>query len=204
MPKQRITKEMVVDAAFELARSGGMEQVMVRNIADRLGCSVQPIYSYCQNMEGLRQDVMERVKKFVWEYTASRIDKEDLFRSTGQAYVQIAREEPYLFKLFILHRREGICSLDDLYRSEASPETAEWIAQKLHIGIEQAKELHLNMLIYTIGIGTIFAVTEPGISADEIFAKQETAYQAFLRRAVEGSEASQERKTRSGEREDIE
>lgn len=204
MPKQRITKEMVVDAAFELARSGGMEQVMVRNIADRLGCSVQPIYSYCQNMEGLRQDVMERVKKFVWEYTASRIDKEDLFRSTGQAYVQIAREEPYLFKLFILHRREGICSLDDLYRSEASPETAEWIAQKLHIGIEQAKELHLNMLIYTIGIGTIFAVTEPGISADEIFAKQETAYQAFLRRAVEGSETSQERKTRSGEREDIE
>lgn len=204
MPKQRITKEMVVDAAFELARSGGMEQVMVRNIADRLGCSVQPIYSYCQNMEGLRQDVMERVKKFVWEYTASRIEKEDLFRSTGQAYVQIAREEPYLFKLFILHRREGICSLDDLYRSEASPETAEWISQKLHIGIEQAKELHLNMLIYTIGIGTIFAVTEPGISADEIFAKQETAYQAFLRRAVEGSEASQERKTRSGEREDIE
>ena len=33
MPKQRITKEMVVDAAFELARSGGMEQVMVKTIA---------------------------------------------------------------------------------------------------------------------------------------------------------------------------
>ncbi len=32
MPKQRITKEMVVDAAFEIARKGGMEHVIVKNI----------------------------------------------------------------------------------------------------------------------------------------------------------------------------
>ena len=63
MPKQRITKEMVVSAAFEIARSGGMEQVLVKNIADRLGCSVQPIYSYCRNMEGLRQDVEAKVDR---------------------------------------------------------------------------------------------------------------------------------------------
>ena len=41
MPKQRITREMVVDAAFETARSEGMEQVMVKTIAERLHCSVR-------------------------------------------------------------------------------------------------------------------------------------------------------------------
>lgn len=46
MPKQRITKEMVVEAAFEIAREQGMEQVVVKSIAARLNCSVQPIYSY--------------------------------------------------------------------------------------------------------------------------------------------------------------
>lgn len=50
MPKQRITKEMVVNAAFEIARKSGMEQVMVKNIADKIGCSVQPIYSYCKKI----------------------------------------------------------------------------------------------------------------------------------------------------------
>lgn len=36
MPKQRITKEMVVNAAFEIARNDGMEQVMVKTIAEKM------------------------------------------------------------------------------------------------------------------------------------------------------------------------
>ena len=191
MPKQRITKEMVVDAAFELARQGGMEQVLVKNIAGKLGCSVQPIYSYCTNMEGLRRDVMERVSDFIQEYVAARIEPEDLFRSTGRAYIQIAKEEPNIFKLFILHRREGISSLEDLYRAETNPKVAGVIARERNISLSQARRLHLNMLIYTIGIGTIFAVTTPGISVDEIFAQQEFAFEAFLKHTIDSGEEDQ-------------
>lgn len=185
MPKQRITKKMVVDAAFEIARNQGMEQVLVKNIADKIGCSVQPIYSYCKNMEGLRQEVTERVRAFTEEFVAEHIERRELFRSTGQAYIQFAKEEPFLFKIFILHQRSGISSLDELYRSEASPKTAEFIAEELHISISQARRLHLNMLIYTIGIGSIFSMTSPGISADEIFQWQDLAYEAFLKQALE-------------------
>lgn len=180
MPKQRITKEMVVSAAFEIARNDGMEQVMVKNIADRIGCSVQPIYSYCKNMEGLRQDVIMKVESFIGEYVTMNIDKDDIFGSTGKAYIQLAKEEPHLYKIFILHKRSGIASLEDLYQSETNPHIAGVIAEKLNISMEQAKELHLHMLIYTIGIGTIFSVTTPGISVDEIYEQQEMAYKAFL------------------------
>jgi len=185
MPKQRITKEMVVDAAFEIARNSGMEQVLVKNIADRIGCSVQPIYSYCKNMEGLRQDVTKQVGCFVQEYIAARIDLKDLFRSTGNAYIQLAKEEPNLFKIFILRQRGGISSLRDLYQSEAGSQIAEFIAKQLKISVPKARQLHLHMLIYTIGLGTIFSVTTPGISADEIFMQQESAYEAFLKQALE-------------------
>lgn len=184
MPKQRITKEMVVNAAFEIARSDGMEQVMVKNIAEKIGCSVQPIYSYCKNMEGLRQDVTLKVCSFIGEYVQTHIDKDDIFETTGRAYIQLAKEEPHLFKIFILHKRNSIASLEDLYQSETNPHTAEFISKKLGISIGQAKKLHLNMLIYTIGLGTIFSVVTPGISTDEIYEQQEMAYKAFLSQTV--------------------
>lgn len=185
MPKQRITKEMVVSAAFDIARSSGMEKVLVKNIADKIGCSVQPIYSYCKNMDGLRQDVADKVRHFIRQYMADHIDKNNLFASTGKAYLQLAKEEPNLFKIFILHKRTGITSLNDLYEKEANPKAAQAIADEWGISISKARELHLNMLIYTIGIGTIFSVATPGISADEIYGKQENAYEAFLRQALE-------------------
>lgn len=186
MPKQKITKEIVVEAAFEIVKKSGMEQITVKTLSEKIGCSVQPIYSYCKNMEGLRQNVTERVNKFVREYVLSNIDMKDPFHSTGQAYIQLAKEEPHLFKIFILHQRNGISSLDDFYNSETSEEISIFLAQKFHIDISHARQFYLNMLIFTIGIGTIFSVTMPGISADEVYMKQEQAYHAFLQAALEG------------------
>ena len=185
MPKQKITKEMVVDAAFSLARTGGMEQVLVKNIAGALGCSVQPIYSYCSSMEGLRQEVYARVNAFVREFVAQKVDEADRFAGTGRAYVQLAQQEPQLFKLFVLQKRSGISSLADLYAAEADPTMAQAIAEELQISQDKARQLHLNLLIYTIGIGTIFSVTTPGIPAEEIFSQQKRAYEAFLKQALE-------------------
>lgn len=188
MPKQKITKDMVVNAAFELAREGGMEQVLVKSIAEKLGCSVQPIYSYCKNMEGLRNDVAEQAKAFIQKFVAGHIDPDNLFRSTGRAYIQLAKEEPHILKIFIFQERNNISSLDDLYLAETSPQVAQAIAGELKISLERAREFHLNMLIYTIGIGAVFSVTKPGISVDEIYAHQEQAYEAFLKIALEEKE----------------
>lgn len=180
MPKQRITREMVVDAAFALAREGGMERVLVKDIAARLSCSVQPIYSCFRNMEELRRAVEGRTAQFLADYLSARLAPGDLFRSTGRAYVQLARDEPELFKIFILRRREGVSSLDGLYRAEASPGVADTIAGSLGLDQAAARRLHLDMLIYTVGLGTIFSVSTPGIPAEELYAQQERAYQAFL------------------------
>ncbi|MBD5115356.1 MAG: TetR/AcrR family transcriptional regulator [Ruminococcaceae bacterium] len=184
MPKQKITKEMVVNAAFELAREGGIEQITVKAIAKRLCCSVQPIYTYCASMEGLRKEVAEKAKTYVKEYTAARIDKTDPFRGTGRVHLQLAKEEPNIYKMFIFRQRENVSTLEELYREEADPQLAEAISERLNISVSKAKQLHLNMIIYTIGIGAIFSGTIPGIPAEEIFSQQEYAYQAFLNQAL--------------------
>lgn len=184
MPKQRITKNMVVEAAFKIARQSGMEKVLVKSIADELGCSVQPIYSYCKNMDGLRENVGNKARGFIQEFIISHIDRNDLFRSTGRAYIQLAKEEPHILKIFILQERRNISSLKDIYEAETNPQMAQVIAKDLNISIETARQLHLNMLIYTIGLGTIFSVSSPGIPIDEILWQQDQAHQAFLNDAL--------------------
>lgn len=188
MPKQRITKDAIVEAAFELARAGGMEQVLVKSIAERLGCSVQPIYSYCHNMNGLRQEVTDRTCAFIGKYIAEHTQGDNVFAGTGKAFLRLAKEEPNLFKIFILHRRSGVASLDDLYRAETDPRVVGEISEKLTIPAEQAKQLHLHMLIYTIGLGAIFSVTSPGVSADEIYEQQADAYAAFSKQVRDSAE----------------
>lgn len=191
MPKQKITKEMITAAAFDLARAEGMDSLTVKSISEKLNCSVQPIYFNFENMDSLRYEIGEKAREFAHLFAAKHIDENDLFRTTGQAYVKLAKEEPNIFKMFILHQRKGISTLTDLYSTETDPCIAEKISCQLNITQEAAKQLHLNMLIYTIGLGAIFSVTQPGITAEEIFSQQETAYNAFLKQALENNKSKE-------------
>lgn len=192
MPKQRITREMVLDAAFAIACEQGMEQVLVKNIAGRLGCSVQPIYSYCQSMEALRDEVSRRACKAARAFVAARVDANDRFRTTGRAWLELAKEEPKLFRMFLAHPRREASSWEDLYRAEADPSVAGEIAHGLGLGEDAARRLHMQMLVYTVGLGTIFATTQ--IPADEVFARQEDAYEAFFRQAIRKKEHEEAQK----------
>ena len=54
--------------------------------------------------------------------------------------------EPNFFKMFILQQREGISSFDDLYQSEANPNTAEYIAGQLNISVSQGIVSGIQMI----------------------------------------------------------
>lgn len=184
MPKQRITKEMIVDVAFEIVRKEGLPSLMVKNIASALNCSVQPIYSYCTNMEGLKQEVFLKTLSYVQEFMKSHINPNDFFRSTGLGYLKFAKEEPNLFHLFVLSERQNISSFDDFYAANTNPSLAHLIAKDLNISYEQAKELHLCMLIFNTGISMIQISSKPGIPEEELNHYLDKAYEAFLRKAI--------------------
>lgn len=196
MPKQRITKEMVVKAAFELAREGGMEQVLVKNIAEKLGCSVQPIYSYCSNMEALKKDVQKCAAEFFREYVAAHVDKEDFFHSIGKAYLLLSKEEPNLFELYFLRKRPDCMatSLEELYEQECTPEVAEFLAENYSISLEAARRLHLNMVIYNTGISTLMISSNFGISLEELDQKLVETNEVFLEQARKETNEKENRK----------
>lgn len=41
--KAKVTKEMIVDAAFAVAREAGVENINARTVSERLHCSTQPV-----------------------------------------------------------------------------------------------------------------------------------------------------------------
>lgn len=190
MPKQRITREMVVDAAFEIARSEGIGQVLVKRIAEALKCSVQPIYTYCASMDELRAAVAEKAAAHMQAYMAQHIDPSDPFRSTGFAYIRYASEEPHLYQLFLQRKRPWVHTLTDLYQQDADPRIPQRIAQGLDIPIEQATALHLNMLVFTTGVGAIIASCPEGLPEAELTQRLESAYQAFVQQAIKSKEVN--------------
>ena len=188
MAKQRITREMIVNAAFQIAQQEGIGSVQVKRIADALECSVQPIYSYCTNMDDLRAAVVEKANDHMQAYMACHINPEEPFRSTGFAYVHYAKAEPHLFQLFLQRKRPYVSTLTDLYKKDADPRVPQVIAQRLGISLQRAMELHLNMLVYTTGIGEIMTTSADGLSEQELMDRMEGAYQAFLQYALRKEE----------------
>lgn len=183
MPRQRITRQMVLETAFAIAREQGPEQVLVKNIVQRLDCSVQPIYSYCENMDALRRDLAQMAGEFLGRYLAEHVEPADLFRSTGEAYLRFAREEPHLFRLYFFRGRDPAPSLEALCARESNPAMADFLQKTLGLGPTAARTLHRHMTIYTMGLAFLLAASGGTLPPEELQCQMEAAYAAFSAQA---------------------
>jgi AcrR family transcriptional regulator len=101
--KVSFTKEMVVDAAFELTREIGWESVTARNIARKLGSSTMPIYSTVKSIEEIEMEVMEKALALMVEYQKKPFTPDPMI-NLAVGYVVFARDEHNLFAF--LYRAE--------------------------------------------------------------------------------------------------
>ena len=98
-PKPKITREMVVDAAFDIARREGAESINARAVARRLGCSTQPVMYHFARIEELKRAVYNKTDRFHSEYLLDAREKgEDFLLGIGLNYIHFAIEEPHLFR----------------------------------------------------------------------------------------------------------
>ena len=59
-PKVKVTKEMVLNAAFEITRAEGIEAVNAKNVAAYLKCSTQPVMYNFATIEELKLAVFDQ------------------------------------------------------------------------------------------------------------------------------------------------
>lgn len=97
--KATYSREMIINAAIEVIENYGKERYSVRNVADHMDASTQPIYSFFSDSPELYRETLLEIKKRLLAHT--RINYSDfVFRNMGFGFTLFARDYPNLFRAF--------------------------------------------------------------------------------------------------------
>lgn len=179
MPKPVFDRVVVLDAALGLVRESGYESVSARAVAVRAGCSVQPIYSQFDGMDGLMSALYEHGLAWVAEYGKRfTADAPTAFSAAGRTHIFLAQEEPLLFSFLYQSPYMGTRSLADLFAIAARPGIVEEIQESTGLDAQAANSMYLDMIIYTHGLASVIA-SGGTIPIDEVAERMNGAFFSF-------------------------
>lgn len=157
-PKFKFTKDEIIDAALCIVRESGMAGLTARALAEKLGCSVKPVFTLFKNMEEVQNEVISSANSLYHKYLQEDMTsgKYPPYKASGMAYIRFAKNEKELFKLLFMRDR----SHEDITenREEIRP-IIEIIKKNMEISDEDAYFFHLEMWLYVHGIATMMATS---------------------------------------------
>ena len=113
-PKNKFTKEEMVEAALRVVRAKGADGLTAKNIADALGTSTQPIFTAFGSMDGIRREVYAAAVSVYDRYTNEGLKENIPFLGVGKQYIRFAREEPELYRLLFLTRTQEYSAMQSM------------------------------------------------------------------------------------------
>ena len=168
--KISITKEMIKNAAFEIAKNEGMESVTARKLADKAGCSTQPIFRIYENMEELHKEVFDMAiqsfSDFYSAYAKNQEGEEKPFIRFGMAYIDFAVKQSQLFYLLFLSKNRYGKSLYELLNGSTGAFMKE-IARAKALGVKDPGELFMKMWIFIHGAASMAITGDYDLPEDE-------------------------------------
>lgn len=157
-PKTKITKEMILEAAYEIIRERGIEHINARSIAQRLNCSTQPVMYNFATIEELKRAVYARTDE---EHSLRLMDirgrYENPMMEIGMNYIHFAMEEPNLFKFLFQVDAFSNQSFDDLWSAEELKPVLQQFSTGLGVDMEQAKKIFAARFFLVHGIASMVA-----------------------------------------------
>lgn len=163
-PKKRFSAEQIVEAAFSIAKSEGMDSISIRKVAEQLGSSIAPIYVNFSDVEELKRAVVQRISQIGQQM----IDKQNTgspFDDIGMASLQFAMEFPLLFRDLVLKPNDYLQHYDQDMGNELvthmkkDPELAGFTDEELRI-------ILLKMRVFQTGLAVMAINGQLPIAAD--------------------------------------
>lgn len=169
-PSAKFTKEQIIAAALEIAREEDVSHITARGLGERLGSSACPIFTVFQNMEEVRQGVMDAARAIYRGYVLRGLQEPIAFKGVGTQYIRFAMEEPKLFQLLFMKEQESLKNFDSIL--PALEESYDLILRSITdgYGLEKSKaeRLYRHLWIYTHGIASLCATKMCRFAGSEI------------------------------------
>lgn len=179
-PKPRITREMILQAAFAIAREAGIGAVNARSVSARLGCSTQPVLYCFAGMEELRREVYRMADEMHSQYLMRLAPEQDPMIGLGLNYIRFAREERELFRLLFQSDGFGGRGVSELLEMEELAPVLGILAQEAGLSMEQSRRAFLMLLMLVHGWASMLANNTMEYDEEQIVPTLEMAFMGMV------------------------
>ena len=177
--KTKVTKEMVIDAAFEVTRTEGAENVNARTVSQKLGCSTQPVMYHFATIKDMKRAVYTKLDWFHTEYLMNVNPQEDVMLGIGLNYIRFAVEEPNLFRFLFQSGFAVENNLLEMIDSEELTPVILAMQEAMNLNMEQTKDVFITLALLVHGYASI--IVNNALEYDEELIK------VHLERAYKGA-----------------
>ena len=179
--KEQISKQMILEGAFDLLRSQGVGMLTARKLASHIGCSTQPIFRVYQNMDELQADVFALAKKYYENYCLNYKSESDVpFVDLGLCYIEFARDELNLFKLLFLTRHDDENTMYDLINGGENGFVIKQLRRIKNLDMNKAGDIFMKVFIFMHGMACMAICGELDLSREEVLPTLTEAVKGFF------------------------
>lgn len=158
-PKTKITKEMIVDAAFEIARNYGAESINARTISQKLNCSTQPVMYQFKKIEDIKKAVYQKADEYHSAYITD-VHGDNPMKEIGLLYIRFAVNEKNLFRFLFQSNGFSGKNVSELTGSEELQTIINILSREAEPDEEQARTVFRLLFLLVHGYASMFANNE--------------------------------------------
>lgn len=179
--KIKISKDMILDAAFEIVREDGIDSLSNRELASKLKCSIRPIYYQFENVSEMEKELYKKIEKYFYEFLMDNmVEGIPKYKQVGINYIKFAKKEKKLFQTLFMGKPGLAPSAFVTKDGEDYSKIEKLVRKSTNLDDEDIKNFHTNMWIFCHGIATLVANNTIFLTDDQIEQLLSYEFQALM------------------------
>ena len=175
--KTKVTKEMILEAAYEILDESGIGNVGIKSIAAALGCSTQPISWQFGSMNELKKELMRYAGNKLFGPMADAMKGKDAIEAffiSGKMYLSGACDHPHVFKFISVDDPMETIGEDpyegkSIFEFQFDEHAFKLLSKEYDVSPKLISEAVRDTVIYTHGLALMMMTDNYKLSKDKAY-----------------------------------